>query len=142
MKQIIVLILITYGLVTFAQSKEHAGNYEMQTEGKEHFEKIKLTLNPNGTFLFHFYDNHENGIPKERTKYGKGTWISNKRLIFLKTLDSDVDATHVLNLNNTKARYDTKSPRDKSDRDIKTSIRIYEVGDIFWLKGRTLLKKE
>ena len=142
MRQIITLLFVISTLTVFSQSREHTGNYEMETGGEEHFEKIKLTLNPNGTFMFHFYDSRENVIPKERTKYGKGTWTSNKRLIFLKSIDSDIDATHVLNLNNTKARYDTKSPRDKSNREIKTSIRIYEVGDIFWLKGRTLLKKE
>lgn len=142
MKYVITILFVSFHLIISAQSKEHAGNYSLKIGNETHWEINKLTLNPNGTFLFHFYDYRENGTLKERTKYGKGTWTSNKRLIFLKAEVSDIDATHVLNLNDTKARYDTKSPRDKSDRDIKTSIRIYEVGEIFWLKGRTLLKKE
>ena len=120
-----------------SQSKEHAGKYILQLGGGKHIETNKLTLNPNGTFLFYFYDNRENGIPKERHKYGKGKWTSNKRLILLKVEDTDIDATHVLNLNNSKLRYDTKSSRDKSSKDIKTSIRFI-TSKIFWLKGRIL----
>ena len=142
MKQILLVLFFIFSLATIAQSKEHVGKYEMTIgrEGDAYYEIVKLTLNHNGTFLFHFYRNRERGIPKEETNYGKGTWTSNKRLIFLKTEDSDIDATHVLNLNGAKARYDTKSPRDKSNRDIKTSIRFYESETISWLKGRTFLK--
>lgn len=140
MKKFLLLVFMTTLLTAFAQSREHAGSYEMKLGGEEHFETIELTLNPNGTFLFHFYDYRESGTPKERTKYGKGTWTSNKRLIFFEVKDSDIDATHVLNLNSAKARYDTKSPRDKSNRDIKTSIRFYESPELSWLKGRKFLK--
>jgi len=142
MKQFLLLVFLTSSLISFAQSKEHAGSYEITLgDGEAYLETNELTLNPNGTFLFHFYRKRENGMPKEETKYGKGTWMSNKRLIFLKVEVSDIDATHVLNFNNSKLRYDTKSPRDKSNRDIKTSVRFYE-SEISWMKGRTLIKNE
>ncbi len=140
MKLILSFLILIFSLSLCAQSKEHVGTYTFKFGEGEHVETTKLTLNPNGTFLFHFYDYREKGIPKERNKYGKGTWTSNKRLIIFKVEDSDVDTSHVLNFNNSKARFDTKSPRDKSNRDVKTSIRFYE-SDIFWMEGRTMLKQ-
>lgn len=141
MKRFLLLVFLISSLSTSAQSKEHAGNYERISESDTHLIRYELTLNPNGTFLFKHYRKIENEIPsEERIEYGRGSWTSNKRLIFLKVAESDLDATHTLNLNNTKARFDTKSPRDKSNRDIKTSIRIYE-SDI-WIKGITMLKRE
>jgi len=139
MKHFFTLVVFVFSITVVAQSKEHAGQYYKESKGEDYLETNKLTLNPNGTFLFHHYRYLEKGTPKEEVKYGKGTWTSNKRLIFLKTVESDIDATHVLNLNNSKLRFDTKSPRDTSNRDIKTSVRFY-ASDIFWLKGRTLLK--
>lgn len=140
MKYILSIFILLFSLSLYAQSKEHIGNYTLKLGEGEHVEITKLTLNPNGTFLFHFYDYRENGIPKEGAKYGKGTWTSKGQLIFFEVKDSDVDASHVLNFNNSKARFDTKSPRDKSNRDIKTSIRFYE-SDIFWMTGRIMIKQ-
>ncbi len=140
MKHILSLLILLLSLSLSAQSKEHAGTYALKLGEGEHVETTKLTLNPNGTFLFHFYRYMEKGIPKEEIKYGKGTWTSNKKLIIFKVEDSDVNASHTLNFNNSKARFDTKSPRDKSNRDIKTSIRFYE-SEISWMVGRTMLKQ-
>lgn len=140
MKFTLPVLILLFSTTLSAQSKEHAGNYELKLGEGEHVETTKLTLNPNGTFLFHFYDYREKGIPKERVKYGKGTWTSKGKLIFLSTTENDIDKSHVLDFNNSKARFITKSPRDKSNRDIKTSIRFYE-SDIFWIVGRTYLKK-
>ncbi|MBT8310684.1 MAG: hypothetical protein HKO72_04565 [Flavobacteriaceae bacterium] len=140
MKFIISLLLISFQFSAFAQSKEHAGNYEFfMGNNDSHFLKDKLTLNPNGTFLFKSESYLEERMERHRLQYGKGTWRSEKRLIFLKVEDSDVDATHELNLNNTRLRFDTKSPRDKTNRDIKTSVRVID-SEIRWLKGRTLIK--
>ena len=90
-------------------------------------------------FFFFLNPNIEERMQRERKDYGKGTWTSDNRLIYLKAEESDVDTKHVLNLNNTKLRFDTKSSRDKSNRDIKTSVRIFDT-EIFWLKERTLIK--
>ncbi len=123
-----------------AQSNDHAGSYEFYSgNGDSHFLRDYLTLNPDGTFLLLSESYIEERMIRERKEYGKGTWTSDKGLIFLKVEESDVDAKHVLNLNNTKLRFDTKSPRDKSNRDIKTSVRIFDT-EISWLKGRTLIK--
>ena len=140
MKTKLSFLIFALSLSLCAQSKEHAGTYTLKLSEGEHFEITELILNPNGTFLFHFYDFRENGIPKERNKFGKGTWTSKDKLIFLHTGVNDIDKSHELDFNNSKARFDTKSPRDKSNRDIKTTIRFYE-SDIFWMKGRTMIKQ-
>lgn len=140
MKNLLFISTLLFSLFSFAQSKEHVGVYKLDLGSKSHFEKTTLTLNSDGTFLFHFYDYRENGIPKERTKYGKGTWTSEGKLILFSVNEKDVDDAHVLNFNNSKARFDTKSPRDKSDRIIPTSIRFYK-SDIFWMVGRTMVKE-
>jgi len=129
-------------LTLTAQSNEYVGEYEFfRGNNDDFFLKTHLTLNSDGTFLLLNESYIEQSIPRERIEYGKGTWTSDKRLIFLKAEDSDVDAKHVLNLNNTKLRYDTKSPRDKSNRDIKTLVRIIESENTV-LKGRTLIKDD
>ena len=139
MKHILSFLILTFYLSLCAQSKEHAGKYESSTLGEEFSLINKLTLNPNGTFLFHYYRYIENGIPKEENKHGKGTWISKDKLIFFSADKNDVNESHVLDFNNSKARFISKSPRDKSAKIVKTSIRFYE-SDIFWITGRTLLK--
>jgi len=140
MKFIISLVLISFQFNAFTQSIEPAGNYEFfRGNDDNYFLKDKLTLNPNGTFLFTAESYIEERMERHRLHYGKGTWRSEKRLIFLMVEDSDIDATHELNLNNTRLRFDTKSPRDKSDRDIKTTVRIIDT-EIRRLKGRTLIK--
>ncbi|WCO01556.1 hypothetical protein [Psychroserpens ponticola] len=116
------------------------GTYEMKLEASNALIIDKLTLNQNGTFEFHEYDRHDNGIPPERNKYAKGTWVSDKNIIYFTAINSDIDSTHQLNFNATKARFISKSPRDKSDRVIETSLLFYE-SELFWITGRTLLKK-
>ncbi len=140
MKFSISILFLFLGLMLCAQSNEHAGSYEFYSGPVEnHFLRDFLTLNPDGTFLLLSESYIEERMPREIKEYGKGTWTSDKRLILLKVKESDLDAKHVLNLNNTKLRFDTKSPRDKSNRDIKTSVRMFDT-EVSWLKGRTLIK--
>lgn len=140
MKHLLFISTLLFNLFSFAQSEEHVGIYKLDLGSESHFEKTTLTLNSDGTFLFYFYDYREHGIPKERTKYGKGTWTSKGKLIQFSVNEAHIDDAHVLNFNNSKARFDTKSPRDKSDRVIPTSIRFYK-SDIFWMVGRTMVKE-
>jgi len=140
MKYLLPLILYAFSLNMLAQSEEHAGHYEFYSGNNDNYYlKDKLSLNPNGTFLFRSESYVEDRMQRERLVYGKGTWTSNKQLILLTVNTNDVDAKHVLNLNNTKLRYHTKSPRDKTNRDIKTSVRIIDT-EISMFKGRTLIK--
>lgn len=69
----------------------------------------------------------------------KESWNSDNKLIYFLTDSEDFDEIHTLNFNNTKARFITKSPRDKSNKDIKTSIEFYD-SEISWLKRNYFLK--
>ncbi|MCK5400862.1 MAG: hypothetical protein KAJ28_04445 [Flavobacteriaceae bacterium] len=143
MKYALIIIFITLHLTLFSQSEKYVGKYEMRYEvDNGGLIEYKLTLNSDGTFLFYFYRNLEPSQPKEN-KYGKGVWKTERNnLIFFSTnKNNDFDEIHTLNFNNSKARYNSKSPRDNSERVIKTSLRFYS-SEIFWVKGMKLIKKE
>ena len=140
MKKVLAFILFLFFSINIsAQTESYAGNYEFQ-KGNKNFTQ-SLALNPDGTFIFHSYEYHEAGIPKEKNFYAKGSWRQEKKVIYFSTKPSDLDDKYTVDFNKSKARFDTKSPRDKSNRDIKTSIRFFE-SEIFWVKGKTFLKVE
>ncbi|RZV67175.1 MAG: hypothetical protein EX254_03125 [Flavobacteriaceae bacterium] len=148
MKFILSFLLLTFSYTVLAQqAPEHIGKYTKKIETSEGVTfEYNLTLNHNGTFLFHYFDDKDakydvlNKNGKGKNQYGKGTWISNGKVISLKAIESiDIDKTHTLNLNKSKGRYITKSPRDKSDRVIEDAILIYDSG-IPWVKRLKLIK--
>jgi len=61
-------------------------------------------------------------------------------LISFYTETSDLNDNFTLNFTGTKARLITKSPRDPSDRVIKTALSFYK-SEISWIIGMTLLKQ-
>lgn len=138
MKFLILFLLVTPIVIN---AQDVIGNYEVRYKSSNALIIDKLNLNADGTFEFHEYDKHNNGIPPERNKYAKGTWESDKNLIYFTCNTSDFDETYTLDFNSTKARFISKSPRDQSDRVIKTALVFYE-SEIPWVKGRTLLKSK
>jgi len=103
--------------------------------------KWTLTLNEDGTFLYHFLRDISaiSKVNTEENYYGKGTWILEGRSVILLSKDTDnLDGKYTKNLNNSKARYITKSPRDTSDKVVKTALRFYESVE---LKGLELFKE-
>ncbi|MGJ8591337.1 MAG: hypothetical protein ACSHXF_02245 [Aquaticitalea sp.] len=136
---ITLLIAINFATVSQTTINEVSGNYEVTYDSTNALIIDKLSLNSDGTFVFHEYDKHDNGVPPERNKYAKGTWKLEKNTITFSTTESDFDEKPTLDLNNTKARFITKSPRDTSDRDVKTSIKFFQ-SETPWVTGRTLLK--
>lgn len=140
MKNLLAFILFFFFSISISgQNESYAGNYEF-LKGNKNFTQ-SLTLNSDGTFVFHSYEYHEAGIPKEKNYYAKGSWRQDKNIICFSTKPSDLDNKYTVDFNNSKARFDTKSPRDKSNRDVKTSIRFYDC-DIFWVIGKTFYKVE
>ncbi len=88
--------------------------------------KWKLTLNSDKTFLYHFYRDIVGEMNPEENFYGKGTWKAEGNLVFFYTDKKiDIDKTYKINFTNSKARYITKLPRDKSDKIVKTALRFY-----------------
>jgi len=103
--------------------------------------KWTLTLNEDGTFLYHFLRDISaiSKVNTEENYYGKGIWILEGKSVILLSKDTDnLDGKYTKNLNNSKARYITKSPRDTSDKVVKTALRFYESVE---LKGLELFKE-
>lgn len=142
-KLLLTALILSTPIFANAQTttEEFSGVYAVTYQTTNSLIVDTLTLNTDGTFVFHEYDKHDNGLPPERNKYAKGTWRADKKLIYFFADKTDFDEKHTLDFNSTKARFIDKSLKDKSNRDIKISIRFYE-SDIFWITGRTLLKIE
>ncbi len=135
------LFLLICSLPLFSQSDSPAGDYYLQIGDKAiHWIEYKLTLNQDGTFLFHSYTNHKNGIPWEENKYGKGNWSADGTVVsFFTDKEKDLDQQDVLDFRNSKAHYITKPARDKTDRVIKSRLTFFKSG-IFWIKGLDIFK--
>ena len=140
MKTILFFAFFAYSFFLSAQTEKMIGQYEMKFEASNGLIIYKLALNLDETFVFHLYSYINQKIePKDENQYAKGTWKCEKGLIFFSTDSNDLDEKFKLDFNNSKARFISKSPRDQSSRDIKTSIRFYE-SELSWLKGVTLIK--
>jgi len=135
MKHLVVVFVLLFGLNLKAQSEIFVGNYEVTYETNNANFQYQLALNSDGTFFFHYYENHFNTKQPEKNKYGKGTWrADNKIIAFFVDQEKDIDEKHQLNFNNSKARFISKSPRDTSDRVIKTELKFLH-SNIKWMKG-------
>jgi hypothetical protein len=142
MKLIIITIFLISSFSIFSQSNQIIGDYFRALGDEEtHIIKYKLTLNQDGTFLFHSYSNNKIGIPPEVNKYGKGKWKAEKNIVsFFTDKISDIDEKHNLDFENSKARFISKSPRDKTDKIIKTSLQFFE-SKIFWIEKLQIFKE-
>lgn len=141
MKLLISTLLLIFNLTLFAQSSNFAGDYNrtLTEEGKHEIE-YKLTLNQDGTFLFHSYSKIQGGNPPEVNKYGKGKWSSKDNVItFSSNKNEDFNDKYTLDFNNSKARFVTKNPKNKTDQIIKTKLTFLESG-IFWMQKLDIFK--
>ncbi|WP_157805266.1 copper resistance protein NlpE N-terminal domain-containing protein [Confluentibacter citreus] len=128
-------------LAVFAQLKVDHGVYQVDFLDDEN-EGIQytLTLNEDHTFKFHFFRKPKGANNPQENYYAKGTWASENNSIFFDAEDVlDLNEEYTLNLKNSKARFNTKSPRDVSARVVKTSIKFYD-SELFWVKGLELFK--
>ncbi|MGB6269125.1 MAG: hypothetical protein WBF67_08955 [Olleya sp.] len=142
MKSLAIFLIFRFVVLSnfaFGQSNDIVGTYNLEWKGSNGNLKRELVLNTDGTFQFHNSEYHEGGIPKEKNSYAKGTWEIDKLVVSFSTISSDFDEKFTLDFNKTKARFITKSPRDKSNRDIKTALRFYQC-EIFWIRGMKLEK--
>jgi hypothetical protein len=140
MKLLITSFLLIFSLTLSAQSNPFSGNYTRSLSTEKHIIEYKLTLNPDGTFVFHSYSKIQNGNPAEENKYGKGKWSAKDNLItFSANKKEDLDSKYTLDFNNSTARFVAKNPRDKSDKIVKTKLQFLESG-IFWIKSIDFFK--
>ena len=141
MKAIFTILILISNLTLLAQSDNMAGNYNLRLGDEvSNLLEYKLTLNQDGTFFFHYYKYFKNGIPPKENKYGKGKWTEeNKVITFFSDKKIDLDEKHTLDFTNTKARFIIKSPRDKTDKIVKTRLQFLE-SEIFWISSISMLK--
>ncbi|MBF4516331.1 copper resistance protein NlpE N-terminal domain-containing protein [Flavobacterium sp. ANB] len=141
MKLLITTLLLIFNLTLSAQSSNFVGDYtrSLSEEGK-HIIEYKLTLNQDGTFVFHSYSKMQGGTPPEVNQYGKGKWSAKDNMItFSSDKKEDFDEKYTLDFNNSKARFVTKNPRDKTDKIVKTRLSFLESG-IFWMRKIDIFK--
>lgn len=141
MKKIFSILILLFNLTIYSQTDNAVGDYLLSGKTKEgDLKEWKLSLNENGTFLFHFYSNVKFEIPNVKNIYGKGQWtIKNNLISFIADKQKDLDEKFTLNFNNSKARFIIKSQKNKTDQIIKTRIKFLE-SDIFWMKGTEIFK--
>ncbi|WP_452228212.1 MULTISPECIES: hypothetical protein [unclassified Lacinutrix] len=140
MKQAFFILIAIISLNVFSQSEQFAGEYVWIVDTTNANFKYTLSLQPNGTFTFHSYTYHLQANTPESNKYGKGTWtVTKKNISFTTNSNTDFDNIYTLDLNNSKARYISKSPRDKSNSVVKTKIKFY-TSNIGWIKGIEMRK--
>jgi hypothetical protein len=143
MKALLTFLILVSNLTLFAQTDKVAGDYVYTSEAKDgNGIEYKLTLNQDGTFNSHYHRYIKEGIPPNTDHYGKGTWtIKDNVVSFFSDKQKDIDEKYDMNFTNSVARFITKSPRDKSDKIIKTKLQFLE-SDISWIKPIGLFKTE
>lgn len=141
MKSLILIVTFAASHFLIAQTPSLQGDYELTLGTNDDWGEIKyeLSLKHDGTFSFHFY--RKLAKNPEENKYGQGTWKSTKNQVYFTSSPDDLDDDHTLNFNNSIARFKFKSPRDKSDRNIKTALIFYE-SEIFWVEGMQIFKAD
>ena len=141
MKAVFTFLILISSLTSFSQSDKVIGDYTLKLETVENNQfEYKLNIAPDGTFYFHYYSNIKHGIPPEVNKYGKGKWtIENNVISFFSDKQKDLDEKHTLDFTNSKARFIIKSPRNKTDQIIKTSLQFL-TSDIFWMERIKIFK--
>lgn len=133
-------IVLVNSLKSFAQSVAVMGVYSKELGNEKHRIEYKLTLNAEGTFTFHSHTNIKAGIPQIVNKYGRGTWCTEDNVVSLLTdEEKDIDEKYTLNFSGSRARFITKSPRDKTNRVIQIRLQFFE-SRIFWIETLEISK--
>ncbi len=115
------------GLNSFSQYEKHIGVYENKAESEDGIKiEYELSLNSDGTFLFHFYQDQICYTDDDRAK-GKWT-VENNIILFRVNRKTDIDETHKLDFVNTKA---------KTENGL---LKFYD-SEIFWINEIELKKK-
>ena len=141
MKLLLTTLFVLFNLTLFGQSNGFSGDYNRTfSAAGDHLIEYKLTLHQDGTFVFHSYSKIKNGIPIEVNKYGKGKWTAKDNVFtFSSNKQEDFNEKYTLDFTNSKARFVTKNPRDKSDRIIKTKLTFVE-SEIPWIQRLDVFK--
>ncbi|MDI1317260.1 copper resistance protein NlpE N-terminal domain-containing protein [Flavobacterium sp.] len=126
MKTLLTFLILLTSAAIVAQSDKVAGNYALSLPSNEgDVIEYKLTLNEDGSFVFHYYLNINHRIPSTLNQYGKGTWtVKDNVVVFSSDKQKDIDEKNMVDFTATKARFLTKSHRAPSDKLVKTQLRF------------------
>lgn len=139
MKTVFLLFLSIISNNLQAQTDDYSGVYIFYVKAnKGEIIDYKIQLNADQTFLFTSYINNNTN---EYYKNGKGTWKVENKIILFTSTKSDLDDKHTLNFTGTTARLIKKSPRDRTDKIVPTSLQFYK-SEIPWVANLKLLLKE
>ena len=106
----------------------------------KHVVKWTVQLRDDGTFLYNFYRHLSCDTCEEENLSGKGTWTTKKNLITFETdVEKELDSTYTMNFTNTKARFQSKSVRNTSNKVIPDTLIFYE-SPLFEIQGLKLQK--
>lgn len=141
MKTLFTLFILISSLTAIAQSEKVAGDYALSLPSNEgDVIEYKLTLNEDGSFVFHYYLNIKHRNPSIDNKYGNGNWmVKDNVVVFSADKQKDFDEKNTLDFTGTKARFITKSPRDASEKLVKTQLRFLK-SEITFMERVDLIK--
>ena len=141
MKTFAKIIFLILSAPLIAQTANLVGDYQTEFALKDgNVFEYKMTLSQDGTFIFDYYTKIINGIPPEVYKYGKGKWSVENNVISFFSTKEDLDEKYTLDFTNSKARFITKSPRDKTDRIIRSKIQFLK-SELFWMERIEMFKQ-
>ncbi|MGB5498752.1 MAG: hypothetical protein WBM77_07470 [Maribacter sp.] len=144
MKIILFLVVITsipFGVC--GQENQIAGEYGKSSDPiHKHVVEWTVQLKDDGTFSYNFYRHLSCDSCEEENFSGKGTWTAEEKLITFETdVAKDLDSTYTMNFTNTKARFQSKSARNTSNKVIPDVLIFYE-SPLPEIQGLKLQKKK
>lgn len=137
------VVVISISLGVCGQEYQIAGEYGQSSDPiHEHVVKWTVQLKDDGEFSYNFYRHLSCDNCEEENFSGKGTWTARKNLITFKTdTIKDLDSIYTMNFAHTKARFQSKSPRNKSSKVIPDALIFYE-SPLMEIQGLRLQKKK
>ena len=136
MKTLLLLfIIVSSALTSSAQAIEGIYNNKWESPSGEAI-AYKLTLNEDGTFMFQLTRTYLDSLSHSIEKT-EGSWILVDHLLTLKT--NDITNALSSELNMSKARFISISPRNPNFNLVNPSLKFYE-SNVFYAKDMELIK--
>lgn len=137
---LVTALYLTTMMAGYSQSIEGTYANKWESNSGESLEYL-LTLMEDGTFTFKSIRGYMNYEPNIILN-AKGTWKMNGQLLTLETHDSsDKQNDLLINLDQSKARYVSISPRNPNFNLEKPSFKFYQ-SDVFYAKDMELYQTD
>jgi len=133
MKKIALILIITFQTALIAQTETVFGNFKKTIDTKSESIQFQLSLNENGTFVFHYSKNIHCASCSQEELQGKGTWkVKNEAFIFKSKKRKDLNEEYTVNLNNSKAKFENQKVN---------GVLVFFETDLSYLKGIKFIKE-